>query len=213
MEFVSATEGGRFDTAKRSVTWTIDRLGAQESRSLRVTLNSAARGSQISVVRAHDSSGGNGETVGTTHVAGVPALTIELGEMPALIEVGEQIKVPVRILNRGSDLATNVRTSVILPDGMELVAAKAAVDYRVVSISSPENASAEAANRGRGAAAGLDVQFSPIGRLDSRSDTLIEVTVKARRAGNARFQVEVQCDQVAEPVRREEVTTVATTQE
>jgi uncharacterized repeat protein (TIGR01451 family) len=213
MEFVSATDGGQFDTTRRTVTWTIERLEPRESRSVQVTLKSNARGSQISVVRADDASGGSGETVGTTNVAGVPALSIELGELPALVGVGEQIKVPVRILNRGSDLATNVEARVILPEGLELVTAKAAVEYKVAPAGAANEAAGETAGTGKGASFGQEVRFSPVARLDSRGDTTIELTVKALRPGSARIQVQAQCDQVTEPVRREEVTTVATIEE
>src|SRR5262249_42945319 len=55
MEFVEATDGGSYNAARRTVTWTIDRLGPAESKTVKVTLRSSARGAQISVVRAFDS--------------------------------------------------------------------------------------------------------------------------------------------------------------
>jgi uncharacterized repeat protein (TIGR01451 family) len=209
MEFVSATENGQFDATRRSLTWTIDRLEPRESRAVRVTLKSKACGPQISVVRARDAAGGSGETVGTTQVAGVPALSIELGEIPALVETGDEIRIPVRILNRGSDLATGVRTRVILPDGLELVSARAAVDYKALPAGAANEGAGETPGGERHGSAGQEIRFSPVARIDSRGDTPIELTVKALHAGTARVQVETQCDQVSEPVRREDVTTVA----
>src|SRR6185295_16314972 len=110
-----ATDGGIYDSARRTVTWTIDSLDAGESKTVKLTLRAAARGGQISVVRAYDGSGASAETIGTTQVAGVPALKIEIGELPSLLEVGESVKVSVRILNRGSDAADNVRAAVPVP--------------------------------------------------------------------------------------------------
>jgi uncharacterized repeat protein (TIGR01451 family) len=217
MEFASASDGGQYDAAKRSVTWSIERLAPQEVKTLTIKLSSSSRGARISVVRAYDASGASGETVGTTHVAGVPALTIDIGELAPHLEIGEQIRIPIRVINRGSDAATGIRTSVTLPTGMELVSINAPVDYKV------ERDQALREKVGTDVPGVLDrlsgdpiatvIRFAPIKRLDARADAMIELTLKAREAGNARLRVEVECEQITEPVRREEVTTVAATQE
>lgn len=210
MEFVAASDGGRFDAAKRTVTWALDRLAAQESKTVNVTLNATARGAQVSVVRAWDVAGASGESVRTTHISGVAALTIEVGELAPHVEVGEEIKVPIRVLNRGSDLATNIRTTITLPPGLELISAKGPVEYR---IGTEDATSGKSASRGTGdpAPASKVLRFAPVAQLDSRGDVTIEVVLGARRIGSARVRVEVQCDQISEPVSREETTTVAAT--
>jgi uncharacterized repeat protein (TIGR01451 family) len=206
MEFVEAGEGGAYNAAKRTITWTIKQLSAGESKTVKVSLRSAARATQaqISVVRAFDSAGSSGETFAATQVAGVPALTIEIGEIPALVETGETLKVPVRILNRGSDNATGVKATISLPAGLQLVSAEGPTSHREVHAS---QASGERASHG-----GKELQFAPIARIDPSADVVIELTLTARTAGAARLEVQAQCDQLPDPIRREEVTTVVTPQ-
>lgn len=206
LEFVEGSDGAQFYADKRSVNWTIDRLGPGESRPLRVTLKAVERGAQISVVRAADAAGASGETAGTTHVTGVPSLVIEMGELPPLIEVGEQFTLPLRIVNNGSDTATQIRATVTLPPGMELVSAKAPIDYKRSNIANKAAGQRQFKSQ-------QELQFEPIGRLDVRTHVQIELTLKARQTGPARIQVEVQCDQIAEPVRHDRVTTVAALEE
>jgi uncharacterized repeat protein (TIGR01451 family) len=203
MEFVEAADGGTYNAARRSVTWSIKTLYPGESKTVKLALRAAARGSQISVVRASDVAGASGETVGTTHVAGVPALSIEVGELASLVEIGETITVPVRIINRGSDAAANVRVSVAVPAGMQFVSASGPGNYRKVVV----------AGSGEGeqaAPSSAEIEFAPIRTIDPRADAAFELTFKARHPGPARVQVQARCDQLADPIRREEVTTVVT---
>ena len=199
MDFVEASDGGEYNPSRRSITWNFDRLEANESKSVRSRLHPTGRGAQVSVVRAHDATGGTGETVGTTHVSGSPALTIDVSEIAPNIEVGEEIRVPIRILNRGSDGATNVRAAITIPAGMDLVSARGPVDYTTRKTNMQDRSQSRTFKEQQ------ELQFAPIARLEPRSDAVIELTLKGRRTGNARLQLSVECDEVNEPVRREEV--------
>jgi uncharacterized repeat protein (TIGR01451 family) len=198
MEFVEAQDGGTYNAAKRTVTWMIDRLDGGESKTVKISLRSTARGAQISVVRAFDRDGTSAETIGTTQVAGVPALKIEIGELPALVEVGELVKIPVRIVNKGSDVATNVHIGVPVPSGLKFLAATGPVENRVAP-----------AAGAAGAPASSEVQFAPIGTLDAKGEATFELTFKGRAPGETRLDVHAQCDQMSEPIHVTEPLTVA----
>jgi uncharacterized repeat protein (TIGR01451 family) len=199
MEFVEADQGGLYDPVKRNVIWQLKQLRPAESKTVKVSLRPTARGAQISVVRAFDSSGASGETVGTTHVAGVPALKIEIGELASLVEPGEMVKVPVRVFNRGSDAATGVRTSVAVPAGMQFVSARAPVEHRVQAA-------------GGDGHSGGEVQFAPIGKIDAKGDAVYELTFKARAPGATRVEVQTRCEQMSEAIRSEEPMTIVAPQ-
>jgi hypothetical protein len=198
MEFVEAQDGGTYNASKRTVNWTIDRLGAGQSKTVKVSLRSTARGAQISVVRAFDREGTSAETVATTQVAGVSALKIEIGELPALVEVGEIVKIPVRIVNKGSDVASNVRMAVPVPPGLKFLSASGPVENRVAP------AAGEA-----GSPASSEVQFAPIGKIDAKGEAAFELTFKGRAPGETHFEVRTQCDQMSEAVHVREPLTVA----
>jgi uncharacterized repeat protein (TIGR01451 family) len=200
MEFVEATDGGTYNAAKRTVTWAIDRLGPAETKTVKATLRSAARGAQISVVRAFDSAGTRTETIGTTQVAGVPALKIEIGELPPLVEVNEMVKVSVRILNKGSDVATNVRVGVPVPQGMKFLSATGpgSLKYEQVALAGQEESPAA-----------TEIQFAPVGKIDARGAAEFELTFKGRAPGETHLEIHARCDQTTEPVNSRETVTVA----
>ncbi len=200
MEFVDAGDGGTYNATKRTVTWTVNQLVPGESKTVKLSLRSVARDAQVSIVRAYDAAGASGETIGTTHVSGVPGLRIEMGDLPTLVEVGDTVTLPVRVVNRGSDMAANVRATVAVPAGMQFLSAKGPVEYHKVVVAAEE----------AGQAASTEVQFSPIGKIEPQADAVFELTFKARDAGEVRVEVQARCDQLAKPVRREEVITVAT---
>ena len=58
-----------------------------------------------------------------------------------------------------------------------------------------------------------EIEFAPIRAIDPRADATFELTFKARHAGPARVQVQARCDQLTEPIRREEVTNVVTAEQ
>lgn len=192
LDFVSATADGRYDAEKRTVTWRIDRLDARQSGSVDVTLSPTVRGQQVSVVRAFDGTGATGEAMGTTNVTGIAALSVDMSELAAPIVLGESLPCKIRVFNRGSETATNVRVAVTIPPGLQVVSVKGPGNYRRTAD---------------------QLQFDPIPRLDSRNEATIELTLQAAGAGDARLVVLVQSDQMTQPLRNEQATTIATSQE
>lgn len=184
--FVSATENGRFDATKKSVTWTLDRLNPKQSQVLQVTLSSVGRGSLVSVVRATDGSGASGEAVGTTHVAGVPSLSIDVAEMPTYLEVGQRSSIKVRVRNRGSDVAENVHLKMVLPSGTELVVL----------------------NGGKYQRDGDEIVFDTIPRIQPRHELVLDLTLKAVEPQETRLQVAVQGEGMAQPLHRDEALSI-----
>lgn len=203
LEFVEASDNGAYDPARRTITWKFDSLAAGQSRSVHSTLRATARGAQVSVVRAYDSTGASGETVETAHVSGVPALRIEIGEIPPLVEPGEEIKVPVRVVNRGNDAATEIRASVLVPAQLQFVSATAQVENADTSGGKP------VAINPRGARNVQEIRFAPIPRLEPGHEATLELTLSARTAGDARIEVAVRCEQIEEPIRRDDMTRIA----
>ena len=53
-----------------------------------------------------------------------------------------------------------------------------------------------------------DVQFDGIARLEARGETTIDLTLQARHAGDGRLQTVVQCDQMSQPLQRDEATSI-----
>jgi len=90
---------------------------------------------------------------------------------------------------------------------MQLLDAEGPTSHREVTSTATGNASSERGPRGA-----IEVQFAPIAKIESRADAVFELTLKAGTNGTARLEVQAQCDQLPEPIRREEVTTIVSPQ-
>ncbi|MCY2963822.1 MAG: hypothetical protein NT069_09285, partial [Planctomycetota bacterium] len=190
MEFLDATDNGQFDPTRRTVTWFVGSLEPKESRSVSISLNTTGRGSQVSVVRASDPSGASGEAVGTASVVGTPALSVEVPDLPGSLDAGQEAPVSVRIYNRGTDAASNTRITLSVPSTMELASIDGPAKY-------------QRSNTG-GARGRTEIRFDPIRSIDVKKFAEIKLVLKGRVAGAGRLRVQAACDQIPEPIQRED---------
>ncbi|MBS0262525.1 MAG: DUF11 domain-containing protein [Planctomycetes bacterium] len=198
MEYVSAGDGGVYDETKRSVFWSLKHMQAGESRTVSITLRTVSRGAQISVIRAFDAFGSTGETSATTKVSGAPAISIELAEVPAVVEPGETVRIPVRVVNRGSDTATHVRLLLTVNHQLKIVSADGPTSHKERKL---EPAESDSGNT-------VELQYAPIEKLDPKGDAIFEITVKASAIGSGKYELQAICDQLPEPIRRQEVISI-----
>ena len=190
LEFVEAGEGGRYDESRRTVTWELGPLGPREARSVSLSLGTAGRGSQISVVRASDPSGASGEAVGTLQVVGTPALSIEAPDLPGAIDAGQEAQATYRIYNRGTDAALNTRVVLSIPGNLEVVTVDGPVKYQSGAVG--------------GARQRTEIRLDPIRSIDVKKFAEIRLTLRGRAAGGGRVKVQAACDQAADPILRED---------
>jgi uncharacterized repeat protein (TIGR01451 family) len=103
------------------------------------------------------------------------------------VAVGAETKYTITVLNQGAAAATGVVVKVTVPEEMEVRKAEGPTGSRTE---------------------GRQVVFEPLA-LQPHDEKVYEVRVKALRAGDVRFRVELTADQLtAGPVRREESTTI-----
>jgi uncharacterized repeat protein (TIGR01451 family) len=191
MDFLDATDGGAYDDRKRTVTWVLGPMDPRESKNVSISLNANGRGSMISVVRASDPSGASGEAVSTTQVVGQPALSIEVPDLPGALDVGQEVTAVVKVYNRGTDAATNTRVTVSLPGTLEVVSVDGPVKY--------QRSASTAGGRPR-----TELQFDPVRSIDVKKYGEFKLKLRARNAGSGRLKVQAACDQIADPIQRED---------
>lgn len=187
VEYVASAPEGDYNPARRSVTWNVDRLAARESRQFEITLASNETGSKVSVVRAFDSTGASGEKVATTSVIGAASLAIEVTDGMSPLEVGESVTYRIKLSNRGTDVASNVRALATIPAGMQVTQIGGQLRFR------------QTANR---------IEFEPIPRLEPGGSTTATLTLRATRPGDVRLHAQVSSDQMPTPLTHEEAATV-----
>jgi uncharacterized repeat protein (TIGR01451 family) len=186
---VSAEDGGRVSTDKRSVRWTFDELPAGEARTVSVTVKPTQTGEIISQTTAAADGGLTATTESSTLVEGVTTLQLEVVDINDPIEVGGETTYEVRVVNRGTQAATNVVLQAVAPKGLKPTKAKSTANLKYEI-------------------AGQEVVFEPIPRLAARADASYLITVRAERAGSLKFAVSVFCDELDSSVSKEETTRV-----
>jgi uncharacterized repeat protein (TIGR01451 family) len=184
---IEATETGRISQDKRSVRWSLDQLEPGESHSVSVTVRPTVVGEFVTQAVATAEGGLRAEAQSSTIVDGVCNLYLELIGTNGTIEVGSETVYEIRIINRGSQAATNVVIQAEAPTGMTPLQADGPVDYEI---------------------SGREIIFEPIPRLAPRADAGFQVRVRGDRAGDMRFSVELHCDQLEKSLKKEESTRV-----
>ena len=89
----------------------------------------------------------------------------------------------IRVVNRGTCPCTGIQISAIMPEGMELREVSAPTPYK---------------------AAGQQIQFASFGKLATRADIVYRLKVRSKVEGDVRFRVQLTCDQLQQPVLKEE---------
>jgi len=122
-----------------------------------------------------------------TTVEGIPAILLEVIDLDDPIEVGSNSTYVISVTNQGSALGTNIRVVATLADEM---------DY--VTSSGPTQANVK----------NKVVRFETLPRLDPKVTAEYRVVIKGAKAGDVRFHVQLESDQMSSPVMETESTHV-----
>lgn len=175
-------------------------LDPGESREFVFTGDAAKPGECVHKVSATDRRGVSAAAECRTVVKGIPGIRMEVIDTVDPVEAGKDTVYEIKVSNTGSEPDRNLRLVCDLPPGMTLVAATGPVEYleRIgVNFDRP----------------GPDknvrtVTFEPVRELGPKTEVVFKLTVKAGRAGNARFKAILTSDHLTTPVTKEESTTV-----
>ncbi|HRH81549.1 MAG TPA: CARDB domain-containing protein [Thiobacillaceae bacterium] len=186
MTFKSASEGGSYDAATRTVTWKLGSLAAGATAKMDVTMVGDNAGKPCNVATITADRGLTDSAQACTEVAGIPALLLEVVDSPDPVEVGTSTTYTIRVTNQGTADATNVVIQSMLADGQELTSATGAT---------------------AATATGNLVRYAPVAVLAPGQVVEYKVDVKAvKAAGDVRFRTMMTADQLTDAVREEEST-------
>jgi uncharacterized repeat protein (TIGR01451 family) len=185
LEFVSASDGGAFDPATRTVSWNLGPAAAGNKRNLTVKTKSSVAGNLAVrvVAQAGPKLSARGEAI--IQAEGVPSLMFEVVDLEDPIEVGKETTYEIRITNTGTMHCTNVKLTAAMSDALTVGQVTATVPHKVV---------------------GQTLVFDSIGKLPVKENLTIRVKAKGTMPGDQRFKVQLSCDQLKQPVVKEEST-------
>jgi uncharacterized repeat protein (TIGR01451 family) len=184
-EFVSASDSGQ--RKDNQVQWMIGSLAPGARRTVQVVLKGTVPGEIVNRATARADRDLKAEGQAMTVFEGATGLTVDVDDKDDPIEVGGETTYTITVQNQGMVAATKIVITALVPEQLEVKAAKGPAKYQLD---------------------GQRVVFESI-TLEPHKEAIYEVSVKARRAGDVRFKVELTADQLpGGPVRREESTTI-----
>ena len=187
MQFVKANNMGEYDAATHSVYWSLAQLPEGEKGSVELVAMPVEAGEQTLEVEGKAQQGLSDEVKRNVMVEGLAAIMFEVKDLEDPIEVGGETTYEIRVVNQGTKAATNVQVVVTLPPGLAAI-------------------SASGETRNTVQAGG--VVFEPLAQLAPKTDTVYRVQVKGAQPGDQRVTVQVNTDDISQPIRREESTRV-----
>ncbi|MCA9083828.1 MAG: DUF11 domain-containing protein [Planctomycetaceae bacterium] len=124
MRFLSATRGGQYNEADRTVTWYIDRLEAGRQELLEIELMPTTAGAQESVVRVLENAGFRSDDyVSTTVVEDLHNVSADISQLDGPVALNETFGFSISIDNRGTADATDIELAIEIPDEIEVIGA------------------------------------------------------------------------------------------
>jgi uncharacterized repeat protein (TIGR01451 family) len=187
MKFLRANNMGEYDAATHAVYWSLAELPEGEKGTVEVVAMPIEAGPQTLAVEGRAGQGLADATQRQIVIDGLAAIMFEVRDLEDPIEVGRETGYEIRVVNQGTKAATNVQIAVKLPAGMQLVSAEGETQH--------------VEQQGT-------VIFEPLEQLAAKADTVYRVRVQGTAAGDQRVTVEVNTDDLAQPIRREESTLV-----
>ncbi len=187
MRFVRANNMGEYDTATHAVYWSLAELPKGERGKVELVAMPTETGPQILQVEGHAQQGLADHKQREILIEGLAAIMFEVRDLEDPIEVGGETGYEIRIVNQGTKAAGNVQISVDLPPGLKVISA--------------EGESAHKIQDGR-------LVFEPIQQLAPKADTVYRIRAQGLQPGDQRITVQVNTDDLEQPIRREESTRV-----
>ena len=183
VEFVSATEGGRFDARQRTVTWHVPHLDPNQTLSLKIKVTPKAIGNHAGSVQISENNRKGAATDYQFRAIGTSDLKIEFSEKAEAYSKDEQFTTRMVIRNKGSGAASNVAIRVTLPAELQFINVRGPASHTT---------------------SGREIIFEPINEIGGQGNVHFDLTLKAVQTGDSKLQVELQSDQFKKPLTHEE---------
>lgn len=183
VEFVSATNGGRYDAQQRTVSWHLPHLDPNETESLKIRVTPKSIGSHAGSVQVTEGNRKGASTDYQFRAIGAANLGIEFSDKAEAYSKGEQFTTRLVIRNKGSGAASSVSIRLTVPPELQFVSVRGPVNHTT---------------------SGRDILFEPINEIGGQGNVHFDLTLKAISAGDSTLQVELQSDQFKKPINHEE---------
>ena len=187
MDFVEASDGGRFDPVQRAIHWDLGALPPGAETAVSSKLIARVPGAQQLKISASGPAGSTALVNWPVDAVGRPELQIETVSRTGTITVGDRLTSKIQLKNHGSAAATNVSLSLRLPPELKLM------EVRGSQYSVRDNA----------------IVFAPVSTIGPREQAAFEVVMEAISEADAQMNLEISADHLSKPARRSETVQIA----
>jgi len=187
VDFLAASDRGLFRADARVAHWLIDHLAPGQTQTLTLRVRATASGQFANEVTARTEAQQETQSSAKVQVQGISDLVVKVTDRENPIELGKEAVYEIKVTNQGSAPATGVQVQATLPDGMGPAQGRGPTHHRVN---------------------GHQIVFAALPKLQPQGQAIYYVTALAQAPGDQRFRAEVQSDQAAGPIAREERTYV-----
>jgi len=186
MQFVSTNQSGVYEPNTHTVHWALEELPPQEAGEIELVVMPTQTGDHSLRFLGTGENGLKTEVSLPVSIDGIPAIAFEIVGDATLVEIGKDAVYEIRVVNRGTKAAENVKVWATLAAGMTFVKAEG----------------------GRYQAQGGTVQFETIPRLAPKSENIYKLTARSQTEGDYRINIQVISDDLRSPIAKEESTRV-----
>jgi uncharacterized repeat protein (TIGR01451 family) len=187
MKFVAANNEGEYDPETHAVVWALAELPPGQRGEVQLTALPVETGEQKIVIEGKGDLDVAAQAEHAVSVEALAELAFEIADKSDPIEINKETIYEIKVTNKGSKTANNIRLSAVFPAEMKPLAGDGP-------------ARAEVAD-GR-------VMFEPLARLNPREQAIFRIQAQGLRAGDQRIQVQLVSDESPTPVTKEESTRV-----
>lgn len=187
MKFVATDSMGQYDVSQHAVHWSLAELPQATKGAVKLTLLPVEAGDQPLRVEGRGALGlaAVGEQVVRVEQAAELVHTVK--DLDEVIEVGSETTYEIRVLNKGTKAASNVRVAALMSPGMAAIHGEG-----------PTRAAGDA----------TQIAFEPLARLNPQEEVIYKVQAQGRQPGDQIVRVQISSDEWPAPVTREESTRV-----
>ena len=196
VRFVKADNGGQYNPTSHSVEWQLADLPSKDSITLSSTVMPTTFGKHSATLQVTQPNAAMTQIQSEILAKGIAALAINLKDVPATAEPGDEFKVEATITNRGTGPDSNVRFSLSLPSNLEFITSRGPVKSGILQT----------------AAGKKTVPFAVIPEIGEQASATFQITLRARTAGRPKLRAEVSSQQLDDPVATEAAVVILDTQ-
>ncbi|MCL2304851.1 MAG: DUF11 domain-containing protein [Planctomycetaceae bacterium] len=187
MKFEGTNQEGAYNEKTHTVHWTLVELPAKESGEIELVLLPIREGEQTIQFEGLGKNHLSADASFDVSVQGIPSLAFSVACLSSPVEVGKTAVYEVKVLNRGTKSANNVKIHVRLSEAMQFATAEGPTKHRTNS--------------------GMIV-FDPLAILEPKQEKTYKFTAKCLEVGDHRISVSLSSDEQKTPVTKEESTLV-----